>query len=458
MISTRQKQSVIFVCILAFAFFSRVYRIHIPERYMFDEVYHAVTAKLIARNDLRAFEWWNPPPEANTAVDWLHPPLAKYAQAVSILMFGENTFGWRFSSVIFGVISIALLYLLIQKLTGSINIALLAAFLASLDGLLLVQSRIAMNDIHVTAAILGTLLMYTHYRKQKKPWQLFCTGILAGVSMGTKWSGVFSLGIIWTYELLEYLRSELVSKAFFWNRLKRLFFVFWTRTILLVLLPVCVYIASYGFMFYQGKDLIHLRDMHKQIWWYQTNLKATHPFESRPYQWFLDLRPVWMSVDYNDSRVENIYAFGNPALFWLGDIAVVSTLLIWMHTIFTGIFAFFKKKHAAVRKSIASTIAAFLKSPLFFMVFSYAAVWMPWQFSPRIMFFYHYTPAVPFLASILAYWLIKIWNISQLHTAAVVISVASIVLCFIMWYPHWTGLPVPVEFANAVYFALPGWK
>jgi dolichyl-phosphate-mannose--protein O-mannosyl transferase len=219
-----------------------------------------------------------------------------------------------------------------------------------------------------------------------------------------------------------------------------------------------VYIASYGFMFYQGKDLAHLRELHKQIWWYQTNLKATHPFQSRPYQWFLDLRPVWMSVEYTDTRVENIYAFGNPALFWLGDIAIVSTVLIWIYTISNGVLTFFKKKHAAVRKGIASSIAAFLKSPLVFMVFSYAAVWVPWQFSPRIMFFYHYTPAVPLLAGILAYWLVKIWKISKIHTAAVVISVASIVVCFIVWYPHWIGLPVPVEFAKAVYFALPGWK
>ena len=40
--------------ILFFSFITRIYQLHIPERYIFDEVYHAVTAKLIAKNDPRA--------------------------------------------------------------------------------------------------------------------------------------------------------------------------------------------------------------------------------------------------------------------------------------------------------------------------------------------------------------------------------------------------------------------
>ena len=66
------------LAILAFAFFTRMFQLHIPEEYYFDEVYHAVTAKLVARNDPRAYEWWHPAPEPNTAIEWLHPPLAKY--------------------------------------------------------------------------------------------------------------------------------------------------------------------------------------------------------------------------------------------------------------------------------------------------------------------------------------------------------------------------------------------
>src|SRR6185369_7985242 len=72
----------------------------------------------------------------------------------------------------------------------------------------------------------------------------------------------------------------------------------------------------------------HFSELHHQIWWYQTNLKATHGYQSRPLQWFLDLRPVWMYVKYDGNTIANIYSQGNPALFWLGDVAVIATVLV----------------------------------------------------------------------------------------------------------------------------------
>lgn len=458
MISQRQKQSLILVCILAFAFFTRAYRVYLPTNYMFDEVYHAVTAKLIARNDPRAFEWWNPPVEPHTAVDWLHPPLAKYTQAVSMLIFGENSFGWRFSSVVFGTLVIFLIYKLTEQVTRSKNMALLAAFLSSLDGLLLVQSRIAMNDIHVTAAILFTLFLYAQYLEKKKFSYLFATGIMAGVSMATKWSGVFTLGIIWSYEVLSYLLFELKNRGGVPKRITRFLFFFLTHVATILIIPVVVYVCSYFFMFYQGKDMEHFQRLHEQIWWYQTHLEATHPYQSRPYQWFLDIRPVWMNVEYGEKTRSDVYAFGNPALFWLGGLSIILSVLVGIGISLRGLLHFIKAKQHSLQQFFISGLTALLTSPLVFFIFSYSCVWMPWQFSPRIMFFYHYTPAVPLLTSVLSYWLITFWKASKIQTIAVVLSILSILVCFIVWYPHWIGLPMPIKFINAVYFALPQWE
>ena len=124
---------VILILILFFAFVSRIYRLHIPDRYIFDEVYHAITAKLVAANDPRAFEWWHGPIEPDTAVDWLHPPLAKYTQAFFIKILGSSGFSWRISSVLFGVGVIWAIYKLSQELFDDQRISLLAAGLASLD-------------------------------------------------------------------------------------------------------------------------------------------------------------------------------------------------------------------------------------------------------------------------------------------------------------------------------------
>lgn len=478
------------IAILVFAFGSRIYRLQLPNRYVFDEVYHAVTAKLISRNDVRAYEWWNPPPEPDTAVDWLHPPLAKYTQALGISIFGENTFGWRISSVIFGVFVVLTVYLLAEELFQTKALSLLAAGLASLDGLLLVQSRIAMNDIHVTFFILLTLLLYLRYLKRKQQWlsqkkpkldisRVWIANVVvalaAGLAMGSKWSGLFALMIVVVCEVVLFGRE--ILKVFFKQltqpELLKSFKITFISLVTLVVFPVVVYVLSYAHMFAQGKSLIcfkdaaiegecyferiqsqnqtifegyisHFAQLHRQTWWYQTNLKAEHSYESRPIQWFLNTRPVWYSVEYEkDGQVANIYAQGNPALFWLGDLAIIASL-IWMVLNYRQLGLLKKPKTNYFK--------------LLFLVFSYFSVWILWQLSPRIMFFYHYTPAVPLLCIGLSYWLTKIWNPNRWRQIVVLFSLLAIIACFLIWYSNWVGIPVSPTWADTVYFSFKSWK
>ncbi|PIY79440.1 MAG: hypothetical protein COY81_02645 [Candidatus Pacebacteria bacterium CG_4_10_14_0_8_um_filter_43_12] len=453
----RQYGGTILLVILAFAYLTRMYRLNLPEKYMFDEVYHAVTAKLIAQNDPRAYEWWNPPPEPNTAVDWLHPPLAKYFQALSIVAFGENSFGWRFSSVVFGTMVIVLVYHLSYQLTQRQGVALTAAALASFDGLLLVQSRIAMNDIDVTFFILLTLLLYLKYRQNLAWHLLLLTGISLGLAMASKWSGIFILFSIWFFEILQLKlflfqinwkkwREQLLTKKNLNQSLQFLGF--------LVVMPVLVYILSYTQMFLQGKDWHHFVKLHQQIIYYQTHLKETHPYQSRPLQWALDLRPVWYNVEYLGPSRSDIYAFGNPILYWAGLLAVIALLLTGVQTLFSRLTV----KGLKLKKIIILLLKAALQSPVFVLLSSYFAVWLPWQFSPRIMFFYHYTPAVPFLCILLSIQLSRLYQRGGVYQLMVIGLVSSIFVCFLIWYPHLVGIPVANQLANWLYFGIKSWK
>jgi len=432
---------IILLLILFFAFVSRIYRLHVPDRYIFDEVYHVVTAKLIAANDPRAFEWWHGPIEPNTAIDWLHPPLAKYTQGFFIRLFGSSSFSWRISSVMFGVGVIWAIYKLSEELFNDQRISLLAAGLASLDGLLLVQSRITMNDIHVTFFILLTLISYVRYRKKPHRKKLLMTGLLAGLAMGNKWSGVMVLTIICLLETIDWLK-KLITKKIKWNDLINHGLL---MVIALGLIPFTVYIMSYAQMFLQGKDWTHFTRLHQQIWWYQTNLTATHSYQSQPWQWFLNLKPVWFYVNYvKDGYIANIYSFGNPLFHFAGVIATVYTIL-------------FLITHKINKKNLSK-----IKS-LNFLLIAYLSLWLPWQISPRIMFYYHYTPAVPLLSIIIAYWLIKIWSIrvkknSDWNKIVVLVIILLIAIFFITWYPQWTAIPMPKKFADTVYYAIPSWK
>ncbi len=470
--------------IMILATITRFYRLSFPSTYYFDEVYHALTSKLIARNDPRAYEWWNSPVEPNTAVDWLHPPLAKYSQAASMLVFGENSFGWRFSSAVFGVLTIAAIAWLTQVYFRKRSITLLAAFLASCDGLLLAQSRIAMNDIHVTFFIILTITLYGLFRRQleqKKPYLSFLllTGISAGLAMGSKWSGIYVLLAVGIAEFIRILRTPR-------NWRSRLIQV--TRMgILLGIVPAIIYLASYTHMFLQGKSLIclgtevkqgqcycsqesstwvvvlsklmparkqqfealearggckrlisHFSELHHQILYYQTHLTATHPYQSRPWQWVLDLRPVWLHVDYNKASqgiIAHIYNVGNPLLFWVGLAVVILT---------GGLFLLH-------RPPFSSWQVGFLLS-------TYLLVWAPWEFSPRIMFFYHYAPAVPLLAVLTAYLFHHIWKTikaSHLLLSAIVIAILAV---FLALYPLNTGLPMHQAYFDTIFSLFPSWK
>jgi len=202
-------------------------------------------------------------------------------------------------------------------------------------------------------------------------------------------------------------------------------------------------VGCYWQLFVLGHDFKHFIALEKQVWAYQTGLTATHPYQSRPWQWFLDLRPVWFHVDYSvPGKIANIFTFGNPILFWTADIAVVGSVFMLIYTFIKDLWL--KNK------------GQFLK--LGFIVLSYFAVWLPWQQSPRIMFFYHYTPAVPFLCIILAFWLVWLWQHIEFLRPTLVVIVVLIAVAFGVWYPDWTAIPVPTSFANTVYFAIPSWK
>lgn len=499
----------------------RIYHVGEIKSYIFDEVYHSVTAKLITRNDPRAYEWWNPPIEPNTAVDWLHPPLAKYTQAIGMKIFGETPFGWRISSVLFGTGVVYLTAELARFLFKDKKIGLLAGLLAALDGLLLVQSRLAMNDIHVAFMLLLTFLSYAWYRRTMNEViaspkklaearttlrnRLLLTAICAGLAMGTKWSGLFGLGVLWFFEFL-FLCTELHRIA---PTTKKAANVLLSRVFVLLVIPFSIYVLSYSHMFLQGKTLFcdldhvqngrcycsqesslwvttlenitgstdwenlearggckrlisHFSELHHQIFWYQTTLKATHSYQSRPLQWFLDLRPVWMYVKYDEGKIANIYAQGNPALFWFGDLSIFATILV---IAIRGLSLLSEKQAATTKKTLAAVarlIRSFTNfetplSALFYLLVAYFTVWLPWQASPRIMFFYHYTPAIPLLSIILAYWLSRAFG-HKLGKVLAVVTVLAILAVSIVFYPNWTGILVSNSFANQVYFSLQSWK
>ena len=437
--------------VVLFSLLTRFWRLQLPAKTYFDEAYHVPAARLIANNDERAYEWWHQPIVGEDYHDWLHPPLVKLIQASSIRLFGDNSLGWRIPSAVFGVLLILAIYSFSYQLfrtfyskAQSRKIALLSCALATLDGLVLVQSRIAMNDIFVcfwmiVALFLATawqpkmwLLKLDRFKQKEKETSrhsnvyLLATGIILGLALASKWSAILLMLAILTLTV----SGALASRMF-----KSLPLIFFS----LFLLPIFIYFLSYSQMFAQGKDINYFFRLHEQILWYQTNRDTNHNYSSLPHQWLLNNRPVWYwTDDHNDSVDEsqkaNIYALGNPVIQVLALFALIYRLgelvICWNH----------EKK-----------LSFKLSTLLLFM-----ALWLPWILSPRIIFYHLYLPAFLILNLILSDILIDV--ILRKSSKAFWLIIMLVVISFIIFYPHWIGIAVDKQIVERVYYAFPSWK
>lgn len=401
------------IFIFSFAFVTRFFRLNIPSTHIFDEVYHAFTAQEMFKGNPAAWEWWNTPPKG-FAYEWTHPPLAKEFMVLAISVFGDNAFAWRFFSAIFGFGVIVLIYLISYKLFKSRILAIFAALAASMDGLLLVMSRIAMNDMYFLFFILLAFLLFLNSRKLLMAFAL-------GLSLSSKWTGLFGIGIIGilflSQEILMFYKNKKYTIKFFKNIL--------VAPLYFLIIPLIIYLAVY-LPFFTGKhtppgnspssfNINTFVELQQQMYWYHTGLKATHPYQSKPLQWVFDLRPVWIYVDYKDTTIANVYNLGNPLFMWFGLTSVIFL-----------IFEFFYKKSRAIG----------------IVLIGYFGFFLPWLNSPRIMFYYHYLPAVPFLAIATGYVLNKLFK-EKTGKVFVQIFFLALFILFVYFFPLWTAIHVP---------------
>lgn len=388
---------ILLISIIVFAFFSRVLFLNKPENEYFDEVYHAFTARQMLNGNVAAWEWWNTPPEG-FAYEWTHPPLAKLGMWLGMLVFGENAFGWRIPGALLGVGSAVLVFFIARKLFKDDILALLSSFIFSLDGLFLTMSRIGMNDSYVLFFVLLTVYLFLEKKN-------FLSSVAFGLAISSKWSAVYSIPILFLIWLSR-------KKKFTWS-----LFSF-------AVIPVVVYLASYLPMFLTDHGLNIFWGMQKQMWWYHTGLEATHPYTSPAISWPFLIRPVYLYTSEEiGGWVARIYNLGNPGVFWFGLTSIITSFY-----------------YAVVERN----------KKIALVIFSYLIFFVPWMMSPRIMFFYHYLPSIPFMCIATGFILRKnpklIWP-----------ALTATLILFLYFYPHWAGLNIPLWWDKSYYW-LTSWR
>ncbi len=418
---TKLKSHRALLIILVISAFFHFFRLEYPNAYVFDEVYHGFTAKEYLKGNKEAWEWWTTPPPG-VAFEWTHPPLAKEIMTVSMFTVNStDAWGWRLPGAILGIVSVFLVFKIGERLFGKTT-GLVSAFLFSFDGLNFVQSRTGMNDIYLVTFALASVLFLLNKR-------FFISAIFLGLAFSSKWSAFYLLG----------LNTLLIGHFFLTKKIR---FEEGVRAgIYMAILAPIIYLISYIPFFWLGHSIDQFIELQKQMWWYHSNLVASHDYSSPAWSWPLNLYPVWYFVEYHkDGLVSNIFASGNPVLFWMGIGGVLITLYDFIFT--------FKSRKSQINHQVpgpnSSAISFTDRDRFLIILLGFFVFWLPWIFSPRIMFLYHYSPSIPFLCLSLGYQVDLMLRLKKSRLIGFSI-LGLVVIGFLLVYPMITGVPLPRE-------------
>jgi dolichyl-phosphate-mannose--protein O-mannosyl transferase len=434
---------------------SRLVNIDYPHALLFDEAYYPREARELLR--------WGT--EYNRGYTFIvHPPLGKWLIAGGEHLFGYTSLGWRFPSAVAGALAVVILSRLTRRVTGSTLLGMVAGLLLALDGFSFVISRLGLLDVFlqvfalagvacivvdrdvVRARVraLGDRVPVTGFRLGPRGWRV-AAGVLFGCACAVKWSGVYFVAFFAVASLL-------------WDRSA------WreagvphpTRTALrrglpgatwaLAAVPVLTYLASFtgwflsetgqgrywaeshpdtAFPFIPGA-LRSLWHMHGQWLHFHDNLSSPHPWESGPWSWLVDGRPIllWnpqgLTFPGGGQQIRYILMVGTPTLWLL--FAPALAWLLW---------------RILARRDPAAVVA----------VVAIAAGWLTWFTNlERTMFIFYIAPAVPFFVLAVTLALQDVLGPTardtlrrQIGLAAVCLYVAIVAGTFIFFYPVLTG-------------------
>jgi dolichyl-phosphate-mannose-protein mannosyltransferase len=417
----------------------RLWHLSSPAGTYFDESYYALDAQAYLGGGFGGSHPDDPAVKIENEGTWVHPPLGKWM--IALLgegPIGDRPFGWRFPSALFGIAGVLLLYLLALELWGSVWWAGLAALALALDGLHVVQSRMAMLDIFLTTFLTAGFLFVVLDRKRSRPSEAASGGtrldrwfgsryrLLAGVTFGaavaTKWSGLLGLALGAALSLWWTL-----GRAERGDRLRAIR----AGALCFLAVPLVVYVASYTTFFIEHGpavgDFLHLQ---KAMLLHNLHHRGVQAENSAPWTWPLLLHPIRYyppQILPRPAGSPEILSLGNPVLWWgfLAALPLLAGRIIrshqWQDVLIAG---------------------------------GYSAMFLPWLVLNRTQFFYYMLPAVPFMA------LGAVAGIRTLKTrwrgsAAVAFAVAALAAGF-GYAPLWLYARVPAGWLEALP-RLPGW-
>lgn len=353
----------------------RFWHLAVPPTYVFDETYYAREAWRLLRfgveyqADIGAPEYV------------VHPPLGKWVIGIGEWIFGNDSFGWRFSVAVLGTLAILMVGRIARRMFRSTVLGTVASVLLCFDSLEYVMSRTALLDTMVmffALAAFGALLIDRDHSRTRlgltviarggtgrfgpgqglRPWRL-AAGLLLGMACASKWNGLWFVAVFGLASVLWDVgarRAAGACRPFSGALLRDSVPAFAS----LVIVPFVVYLVSWTGWFLSDAKHAYFRDWaaqngggwpipggqalrslwhyHVEAYTFDVNLHAFHPYSANPWSWVILGRPI--SYYYEGPKLgqsgctaaqcsQAILAIGNPVIWW-GAVGAIFVLLgLW---------------------------------------------------------------------------------------------------------------------------------
>ncbi|MFJ4715008.1 dolichyl-phosphate-mannose--protein mannosyltransferase [Streptomyces sp. NPDC088785] len=479
----------------------RFWNLGSPKAVIFDETYYAKDAwALVHRgfevnwpknaNDLILKNNGDIPLPSDASYV-VHPPVGKYVIGIGEQLFGLDPFGWRFMTALLGTLCVLMVCRIGRRLFRSTFLGCLAGVLLTVDGLAFVMSRTALLDsvlVFFVLAAFGCLVVDRDRARARmaaalpgdehgltrpdphvaatlslglRPWRLLA-GLCLGLACGTKWNGFIYVAVFAVMTVLWDVGTRRVAGA------ERPYLAVLRHDVVpafLVTVPVALatYVLSWlgwilspddgsGGYFRDwavtaGKGGGHtwlpewvrsLWHYEHEVWEFNTHLTSAHTYQSNPWSWMVDGRPVsyfyesptagrdGCPADATEKCAREVLALGTPLLWWAACFAVLYLLWRWV----------FRRDWRAGA-----------------LVGAIAAGYLPWfNYQERTIFYFYAVVFAPFLCLALAMMLGGIIGRPgsgerrrMVGAAGAGVLVLLIVWNFVYFWPIYTGTAIPID-------------
>ena len=276
-----------------------------PSIVNFDEVHYVTAARVLI--------------DLSHVANPEHPLLGKSLIALGMLIFGDNPIGWRAMSTLAGTATVLGVFAFTRHLTAATRPALLAALFAMLNQMVFVQARIGMLDGFMGAFLVwGGVLFVWAMTAPRRAYPLWLgSGALLGAAVAVKWAAI------------PYVALALVAFTLLRRRTGNSFGQMpWLASCLAFgCVSLAVYLLSFAPAFFYARNSLTLATLipfQFEMWELQTQVLASHHYQSSWWSWPLMLRPIWYFYEPDQGAVRGVLLIGNPAILWGGLIAVLA--------------------------------------------------------------------------------------------------------------------------------------